>query len=82
MYAIRSYYGLTIDRVSAAIWVVAATGFLNALLWPILSRVLLPLAVYTAGLFFLLLNGFIFLLADQFVEGFEVNNLWTRNNFV
>ena len=69
--------GLHIDRVSTAILVVAVTGLLNALLWPILSRILLPIAVFTAGLFFLVLNGFILWLAGQFVDGFNVDSIWT-----
>ena len=55
----------------------AVLGFLNALLWPFLSRVLLPFAVFTAGLFFLLLNGFMLWLAAKIVPGFEVDTIWT-----
>jgi uncharacterized membrane protein YvlD (DUF360 family) len=69
--------GLTIDRLGVAIVAVAFIGLLNALLWPILSRILLPFAVFTGGLLFLVLNGVMIWLASLFVDGFEVNNLWT-----
>ena len=69
--------GLQIDTVGTAIAVVIVMGLLNALLWPILSRIFLPFAVFTAGLFFLFLNGVILWLASLFVDGFTVNNLWT-----
>ena len=36
--------GLTIARLGTAILAVALIGLLNALLWPILSRILLPFA--------------------------------------
>ena len=48
--------GLMIDRLSTAIVAVIVIGLLNALLWPILSRIFLPFAVFTAGLFFLVLK--------------------------
>jgi putative membrane protein len=69
--------GLTIDGLSTAIIAVAFIGLLNALLWPLLSRILLPFAVFTGGLLFLVLNGVIIWLASQFVDGFAVNSVWT-----
>jgi putative membrane protein len=73
----RLLNGLTINRLGTAIAAVAVIALLNALLWPILSRILLPFAVFTAGLFFLVLNGFIIWLASQFVDGFTVDSIWT-----
>lgn len=69
--------GLTITSLRAAIVAIIVIGLLNALLWPILSRILLPFAVFTAGLFFLVLNGFIIWLADLIVPGIIVDSLWT-----
>lgn len=48
---------------------IAIVGLLNALLWPILTYVTLPLIAYTLGFFSLLLNGLIFWLGSQHVEG-------------
>jgi uncharacterized membrane protein YvlD (DUF360 family) len=70
--------GLRISRGVTALAAAAVIGLLNALLWPFLSRVLLPFAVFTGGLLFLVLNGLIIWLAGQLVNGFEVDNLfWT-----
>jgi len=70
--------GLTIDRLSTAIVAVVVIGLLNALLWPILSRIFLPFAVFTAGLLFLVLNGFILWLASEIVTGFTIDRVfWT-----
>ncbi len=55
----------------------AVIGLLNALLWPFLSRVLLPFAVFTGGLLFLVLNGFIVWLAAELLPSFEVSSIWT-----
>ena len=68
--------GLSIDRLGTAIWAIVIISLLNALLWPILSRIFLPFAVFTAGLFFLFLNGLLFWLAGQIVDGFTVANIW------
>ena len=69
--------GLSIARLGIAIAAVAFIGLLNALLWPILSRILLPFAVFTGGLFFLVLNGVMIWLASLFIDGFDVDSLWT-----
>ena len=69
--------GLTIDSIGTAIIAAAVIGLLNALLWPILSYILLPFAVLTLGLMALVLNGAIIWLAGQFVPGFEVASLGT-----
>ena len=69
--------GLQFDPPRRVFLAAAVLGFLNALLWPILSRVLLPFAVFTAGLFFLVLNGFMLWLAAQIVPGFDVDSIWT-----
>ena len=68
--------GVRVGSLAAAIAAVAAIGVLNALLWPILSYVVLPFAVLTLGLFSLALNGVFVLLVSLFVPGFEVATLW------
>lgn len=73
----RLLSGLQISSIGTAIAAVIVIGLLNALLWPILSRVFLPFAVFTAGLFFLFLNGVIIYLASLLVDGFDVNTIGT-----
>lgn len=73
----RLLSGLQISSIGTAIAAVIVIGLLNALLWPILSRIFLPFAVFTAGLFFLFLNGVIIYLASLLVDGFEVNTIGT-----
>jgi uncharacterized membrane protein YvlD (DUF360 family) len=69
--------GLRVDSLGAALAAAAAIGLLNALLWPLLTYVLLPFAVLTLGLLTLVLNGAVIWLAGQFVDGFHVDSLWT-----
>jgi putative membrane protein len=65
-----------IDTVGTAIVAAAVIGLLNALLWPLLSYIVLPFAVLTLGLASLVMNGVIVWLAGQFVPGFHVEGLW------
>ena len=69
--------GLQFDPPRRALLAAAVIGFLNALLWPFLSRLLLPVAIFTIGLLFLLLNGFMFWLTAQILPGFEIDSIWT-----
>jgi len=67
--------GVSVDTLGTAIVAVAIIALLNALLWPLLSYVILPFAVLTLGLVSLLVNGVFILLASALVDGFQVDNL-------
>jgi uncharacterized membrane protein YvlD (DUF360 family) len=67
---------VVLDDLGAGVVAVAAIGLLNALLWPLLSYVLVPFALLTLGLAALLLNGFMVWLAAQIVPGFSVASFW------
>jgi putative membrane protein len=69
--------GLEIQSFLAAAAAVGIIALLNAVLWPILSYVLLPLAVLTLGLLALVLNGALIWFTGQLVDGFSVDGLWT-----
>ena len=69
--------GLQIDNLRSAAAVVLISSVLNAVLWPLLSRVLLPFMVYTLGLVTLLLNAIIFGLAANLLPGIHYENGWT-----
>jgi uncharacterized membrane protein YvlD (DUF360 family) len=68
--------GVRLESLLATIVAVAAIGILNALLWPLLSTLILPFAVLTLGLLSLALNAGLVLLAAEFVNGFEVMGFW------
>ncbi len=65
-----------VESLSAAIVAVAAIGILNALLWPLLSYLILPFAVLTLGLLSLVLNAGLVVLASLLVDGFQVAGFW------
>jgi uncharacterized membrane protein YvlD (DUF360 family) len=66
-----------VESIGVAIMVTAVIGLLNALLWPLLTYILVPFAVLTLGIGALLLNGAIVWLAGQIVPGFDLVNFWS-----
>jgi putative membrane protein len=68
--------GVSITTLEAAIVAVAVIALVNAVLWPLLSYIILPFAVLTLGLAALVLNGVLIMLASEIVSGFQVDDLW------
>ncbi len=69
--------GIAIDSYLVAILVAIVLGFLNTLVKPLLVLFTIPLTILTLGLFLLVINAAIILLADYFVDGFHVSGLLT-----
>ncbi len=69
--------GVQIDNYTTAIIVAIVLSILNLLVKPILVILTFPITILTLGLFLFVVNGFIILLADQFIEGFAVSSIWT-----
>lgn len=65
------------DRFLTALMVAVALAFLNAVLRPILVFLTIPITVLTIGLFLLVLNAVIILLADKLVDNFHVSGFFT-----
>jgi len=66
--------GVEIDTLTTAIWVAVVVGILNATVKPLLILLTLPLTFMTLGLFLLVINGIVVLLADRWIDGFELEN--------
>lgn len=64
-----------------AILTAAVLGLLNAVLRPLLILLTLPVTVITLGLFLLVINAVIVLLADRIVPGFQVDGFWWAIGF-
>lgn len=69
--------GVHVIDFTTAIIVAAVLGLLNAIVKPILIILTLPITIVTFGLFLLVINAGIILLADNFITGFDVNSFWT-----
>lgn len=68
--------GVYVDSFMTGIFVALALAFFNTLVKPILVFLTLPATIVTLGLFLLVINAIIILLADWLVSGFHVNGFW------
>jgi putative membrane protein len=62
----------TTNGLLTAILVAAVLGLLNAILKPVLILLTLPVTVVTLGLFLLVINAVIVLIAANLIEGFTL----------
>ena len=62
----------TTNGVLTAILVAAVLGLLNAILKPVLILLTLPVTVVTLGLFLLVINAVIVLIAANLIDGFTL----------
>ena len=69
--------GVNVANFTTAILVAAVLGLLNAIVKPVFIILTLPITIVTFGLFLLVINASIILLADKFVNGFNVSSFWT-----
>ncbi|SDS62434.1 phage holin family protein [Winogradskyella sediminis] len=69
--------GVTVDGYVGAIIVAIVLAILNLLVKPILVILTLPATIFTLGLFLLVINALIILLADKLIDGFAVSSFWT-----
>lgn len=69
--------GVGLDNYTTALIVAAVLAILNVLVKPILVIFTLPITIVTFGLFLLIINAVIILLADKMIDGFSVASLWT-----
>lgn len=65
--------GLYVNSWETAFVAVAVLGILNALFWPILSRIFLPFMVFTVGVGALVLNGFLIWIISIFIPGITID---------
>lgn len=68
--------GVHISGTLTALLVAIVLAFLNAFLKPLLILLTLPITVITLGIFLLVINAIIILLASDFVDGFKVDSFW------
>ena len=67
--------GVATDIVGALVLAVVL-GLINVFLKPIVSILTLPLNIVTLGLFSLVVNALLVMLADSVVPGFSVDGFW------
>lgn len=68
--------GVYVENFFVALVLAIVLAILNGLVKPILIIFTIPLTVVTLGLFLLVINALIILIADSIVPGFQVDGFW------
>ncbi len=68
--------GVHVTNYITAFLVAFVLSLLNIFIKPILVMLTIPVTMFTLGLFLLVINAIIVLIATQIVHGFEVNSFW------
>lgn len=68
--------GISVTGFYPALITVLVLGILNLIVRPILFILTLPITIVTLGLFAFVINAILFLFAESFIEGFEVDGFW------
>ncbi len=68
--------GVAVDGFVSALWVAVALAILNTFLKPILMLISFPINLITFGLFTIVVNTIIILLADYLVPGLTIETFW------
>ncbi|SDQ27887.1 phage holin family protein [Flagellimonas zhangzhouensis] len=68
--------GVGVDSMMTAIIVAVVLSVLNFLVKPILVILTLPITILTLGLFLLVINAIIILIAANLIGGFQVVSFW------
>ncbi|MDA0196602.1 MAG: phage holin family protein [Bacteroidetes bacterium] len=68
--------GVEVDSFLTAVIIGVVLALLNVTLKPILIILTIPATILTMGLFILVINALIILIADAIVPGFYVDGFW------
>ncbi|CAN5181421.1 phage holin family protein [soil metagenome] len=66
--------GVSIKNYWTAIGVAVVLAILNFLIRPLILLLTLPLTILTLGLFVLVINAWILMLIDKFIDGLKIKN--------
>lgn len=69
--------GVSVDSVLNAIILALVLAVLNVFVKPVLIFFTLPITIFTLGLFLLVINALIILIASNLVDGFHVRGFWS-----
>jgi len=68
--------GVYVDGLFAALVLAVILGVINTFIRPVLVVLTLPLSIVTLGLFVLVINALLVMLASYIVPGFTVAGFW------
>ncbi|MDD5710794.1 MAG: phage holin family protein [Candidatus Colwellbacteria bacterium] len=68
---------VTVENWKAAVIAALVLGLINTLLKPVITFIAFPINLLTFGLFSVVINAWLVLLASDMVAGFGVEGFWT-----
>lgn len=68
--------GVHVNNFTSALIFAIVLGLLNLIVKPILHFFSFPITLFTLGLFALVINAVIILLADHFTDGINIDGFW------
>ncbi len=68
--------GVKVDSFTTALILAAVLAFLNAVVKPLMIIFTIPVTLVTFGLFLLVINTVIILIADRLIDGFSTKSFW------
>ncbi|MCC2590280.1 phage holin family protein [Chryseobacterium sp. MFBS3-17] len=72
----RILSGVTFDSFGTALIFAVVLGILNLFVKPVLHLFGLPFTIITLGLFALVINAAVILIADYFIDGMQIDGFW------
>jgi putative membrane protein len=69
--------GFQLRGFITALFAALLIGFFNAILWPVLFFLTLPINILTLGLFTFVLNGALLKLCAGLLPGFDITSWWS-----
>lgn len=69
--------GVHLGEFPAALWVAIVLGVLNAVVRPLIILLTLPVTIVTLGIFILVINAGMVMLAARLLDGFRVDGFWS-----
>lgn len=73
--------GVHLGEFPAALWVAIVLGVLNAVVRPLIILLTLPVTLVTLGLFVLVINAGMVMLAARLLDDFHVESFWWALGF-
>ena len=69
------FSGIAVTSYGEAVLTAVVLGLVNFFIRPLITLLTIPITILTLGLFLLVINGAMVLLADALLDGFSVNGL-------
>ncbi len=69
--------GISVSGFLGALLVAIVLGLINTFVKPVLMFISLPINVFTLGLFTLVINALLMMLAGKITPGFSVDGFWS-----